>query len=217
MVPRFDQTLIPASPDLSLETALWENGLEQVAGLDEAGRGAWAGPVTAAAVIFPQHFTPPPQSVLIRDSKQLSAEKRKWLEPLIKKQALAWAVGSASSREIDGFGILPATRLAMLRALELLGVTPQHLLIDALFLPEIATSQTALIKGDQRALSIAAASILAKTARDRFMEELAHKAPGYAFERNKGYGTRLHQAALCQQGPCPAHRFSYAPVKRSLK
>lgn len=217
MASRFDPALIPAAPDLSWERGLWENGLEIVAGIDEAGRGAWAGPVVAAAVIFPIHFMPTVQTQLIRDSKQLSAEKRQRLEPLIKEKALAWAVGFATNGEIDGFGILPATRMAMQRALKLLEVVPQHLLIDAMFLPEIPIGQTALIKGDQRAFSIAAASILAKTARDRFMEDLGLKAPGYAFERNKGYGTSAHQAGLGHQGPCPAHRLGYAPVKRSQK
>lgn len=217
MTPRFDPALIPAAPDLLWERALWENGIEHVAGIDEAGRGAWAGPVTAAVVIFPRYFIPAAQVAFIRDSKQLSPEKRKALEPLIKEYALAWAVGLATSAEIDACGILPATRLAMTRALNLLNVVPQHLLIDAMFLPETPCNQTALIKGDQRALSIAAASILAKTARDRWMEDAAREAPAYAFERNKGYGTRAHQAALYSRGPCPAHRFSYAPVKRSLK
>lgn len=217
MVLRFDPSLIPAAPDLRWERSLWENGLEHVAGIDEAGRGAWAGPVAAAAVIFPSGFLPSNRSLLIRDSKQLNAVKRCALEPVIKELARAWAVGFASNEEIDEYGILPATRLAMARALELLGTAPQHLLIDALFLPEIPFNQTALIKGDQRSLSIAAASILAKTARDRCMEEESRKSPDYAFERNKGYGTKAHQAALANQGPCPAHRFSFAPLKHSRK
>lgn len=217
MAPRFDPALIPDAPDLSLERALWENGLDHVAGIDEAGRGAWAGPVVAAAVVFAQNFIPPRQLMFIRDSKQLCAMKRKRLEPLIKEQALAWAVGHASNLEVDRYGILPATRQAMTRALEALNILPQHLIIDALFLPEINTPQTALIKGDQRSFSIAAASILAKTARDRWMEELALISPAYAFEKNKGYGTRAHQSALHDNGPCAAHRFSYAPVKHAIK
>ena len=217
MTFRVDPGLIPAAPDLAFEFALWENGLESVAGIDEAGRGAWAGPVTAAVVVFPAYFALPQNLVFIRDSKQLSAEKRTALEPLIKQKAMAWSVGWASNQEIDCLGILPATRLAMTRALELLKLTPQHLLIDALFIPEYPCGQTGLLKGDQRALSIAAASILAKTARDKFMEAFASKISGYAFERNKGYGTRAHQAALSSHGPCSAHRFSYAPVKRSLE
>ena len=213
MAPKFDPSLIPAAPDLSLENALWVNGVAPIAGIDEAGRGAWAGPVTAAAVIFPQGYLPQNQLHLMRDSKQLSPAKRKLLEPLIKELALAWAVGFASNDEIDVYGILPATRLAMTRALETLSLVPGHLLIDALFLPEIPIVQTALVKGDQRSLSIAAASILAKTARDGWMEELSLSEPLYAFERNKGYGTRVHQQALHRFGPCTAHRFSFAPIK----
>ncbi len=213
MAPKFDLSLIPAAPDLSLENALWANGVAPIAGIDEAGRGAWAGPVTAAAVIFPPGYLPQNQLRLVRDSKQLSPAKRKLLEPLIKELALAWAVGFASNDEIDVYGILPATRLAMTRALETLSLVPGHLLIDALFLPEIPIVQTALVKGDQRSLSIAAASILAKTARDGWMEELSLSEPVYAFERNKGYGTRVHQQALHRFGPCTAHRFSFAPIK----
>ena len=213
MAPKFDLSLIPAAPDLSLENALWANGVAPIAGIDEAGRGAWAGPVTAAAVIFPPGYLPQNQLRLVRDSKQLSPAMRKLLEPLIKELALAWAVGFASNDEIDVYGILPATRLAMTRALETLSLVPGHLLIDALFLPEIPIVQTALVKGDQRSLSIAAASILAKTARDGWMEELSLSEPLYAFERNKGYGTRVHQQALHRFGPCTAHRFSFAPIK----
>lgn len=213
MAPKFDPSLIPAAPDLSLENALWVNGVAPIAGIDEAGRGAWAGPVTAAAVIFPPGYLPQNLLRLVRDSKQLRPAMRKLLEPLIKELALAWAVGFASNDEIDVYGILPATRLAMTRALETLSLVPGHLLIDALFLPEIQCPQTSLIKGDQRSLSIAAASILAKTARDRRMEELALSEPVYAFERNKGYGTRAHQQALHRFGPCAVHRFSFAPIK----
>lgn len=213
MAPKFDLSLIPAAPDLSLENALWANGVAPIAGIDEAGRGAWAGPVTAAAVIFPPGYLPQNLLRLVRDSKQLRPAMRKLLEPLIKELALAWAVGFASNDEIDVYGILPATRLAMTRALETLSLVPGHLLIDALFLPEIPIVQTALVKGDQRSLSIAAASILAKTARDGWMEELSLSEPVYAFERNKGYGTRVHQQALHRFGPCTAHRFSFAPIK----
>ena len=217
MTPRFESTLIPASPDVSFELALWSNGLRCVAGIDEAGRGAWAGPVAAAAVILPQSA-----DILIklqgaRDSKQLSASQRERLEPVIHETAIACAVGFASNSEIDSLGILPATRLAMTRAIEQLALHPEHLLIDAMFLPEITIPQTALIKGDRRSLSIAAASILAKTARDRWMESLATTNARYAFDRNKGYGTRAHQSALQEHGPCPEHRFSYSPVRTSKK
>lgn len=213
MTYRFDRTLLPDAPDLTFETALWQEGITTIAGVDEAGRGAWAGPVVAAAVILPINFSVSSFPMRLRDSKQLSAEKRASLEPVIKAQALAWGIGCADNMEIDRSGIIAATRAAMTRALEALKPAPQHLLIDALFLPEIYTSQTALIKGDQRSLSIAAASILAKTSRDRWMEALAQTEPGYLFERNKGYGTRAHQEALARHGACQAHRFSFSPLK----
>lgn len=213
MTARFDSALIPPAPDLSLEESLWAQHIEMVAGIDEAGRGAWAGPVCAAAVIFDCRSSVHAEITGIRDSKQLSPERRSELEPLIKQEAAHWGVGFSSSREIDELGILPATRLAMSRALENLACNPAHLLIDALFLPEIPFPQTSLIKGDQRSLSIAAASILAKTARDRWMVEYSKQEEYYAFERNKGYGTRAHQAALQRYGPCPEHRFYYAPIK----
>ncbi len=213
MASKFDRSLIPSSPDLAFEQSLWQAGLNLVAGVDEAGRGAWAGPVTAAAVIL-SSINPSTDMISgVRDSKQLNAGQRYALEPLIRSNALAWGIGFATNEEIDQVGILPATRLAMHRALECLHPAPLHLLLDALFLPDNDTPQTALIKGDQRSLSIAAASILAKTARDRFMVELGENHTRYAFERNKGYGTRVHQAALANFGPCPAHRFSFAPVK----
>lgn len=216
MASKFDRSLIPSFPDLSFEHRLWQAGIDLIAGVDEAGRGAWAGPVTAAAVILPALDHCDALFSYVRDSKQLSAAHRRALEPVIQCHALTWGVGFATNQEIDQVGILPATRLAMHRAIKSLRPAPQHLLLDALFLPEDCTPQTALIKGDQRSLSIAAASILAKTARDRFMEELGAGETRYAFERNKGYGTRVHQAALALHGPCPVHRFSFAPVKHLL-
>jgi len=217
MVVKFDRALIPASPDLSFEHSLFSSGIELVAGLDEAGRGAWAGPVTAAAVVLDLHLPIDPLLGLAQDSKQLRPQQRIQLDAFIKRSALGWGVGFASNEEIDQFGILPATRLAMTRALEALHVFPQHLLIDALLLSETNIPQAALIKGDQRSLSIAAASILAKTARDRFMQEQAIHENRFSFEYNKGYGTRAHQAALVAHGPCSLHRFSYAPVKLAIK
>jgi ribonuclease HII len=217
MTARLDPALVPDAPDLSLERSLWDNHITRVAGLDEAGRGAWAGPVTAAVVVLHPSQLPPTELTEVRDSKQLSPQQRAKLEPLIKSFALDWGVGFASSREIDDLGILPATRLAMLRALTALHHEPLHLLIDALFLPEIQIPQTSLIKGDQRSLSIASASILAKTARDRWMVEYARQVKAYAFEHNKGYGTQEHLKALQLNGPCTEHRFYYAPIKRLNK
>lgn len=213
MAFKFDSSLIPLSPDLAFEQNLWQAGINRIAGIDEAGRGAWAGPVTAAAVILPRDQAYSGWLSGVRDSKQLSPAQRFALEPMIRTNALAWGIGFATNTEIDQIGILPATRLAMSRALAALPRLPDHLLIDALFLPEIGVAQTALIKGDRRSLSIAAASILAKTARDHWMMELGEREARYAFSRNKGYGTRSHQAALNCYGPCAEHRFSFAPIK----
>ena len=200
-------------PDLHLEQTLWQGGIMRLAGLDEAGRGAWAGPVAAAAVILPAdpHLTRRLDGV--RDSKQMTPRQRaRWADE-IRQLALAFGVGMATNEEIDAMGIVAATRLAMLRALQALPLTPDHLLLDALILPEAEQNQTALIKGDCRCLSIAAASVLAKTSRDQFMQGLEEIYPGYAFGRHKGYGTRLHRLALRQKGPCDAHRFSFAPLR----
>ncbi len=201
-------------PDLSFEFALWQSGVSYVAGLDEAGRGAWAGPVSAAAVIL----SPASDLVVrlkgVRDSKQMTpAQRYHWAE-VIRAVALTWGVGFATAQEIDEQGILPATRLAMQRALAQLDLVPQHLLLDAVRLPGVALPQTPLIKGDCRVLSIAAASVLAKTERDRWMEKLDFEFPGYSFARHKGYGTAIHRRALESLGPCGQHRASFKPVRR---
>lgn len=204
---------IPTAPDLHFELSLWQAGQTAVAGLDEAGRGAWAGPVCAGAVILP-----PDPAVLnrlngVRDSKQMTPRQRAAWAEQIQAAALTWGVGFASNEEIDAQGILPATRLAMQRALQALSLPPQHLLIDALRLPGDARPQTALIKGDARSLSIAAASVLAKTSRDALMTGLEEQFPGYGFARHKGYGTSQHREALVALGPCALHRFSFAPLR----
>jgi ribonuclease HII len=201
-------------PDLSFESSLWAAGIQYIAGLDEAGRGAWAGPVAAGAVILPDDPDIKKKLHGVRDSKQMTARQRTLWAETIKTLAVSWSVGLASNIEIDELGILPATRLAMTRALKKLKPDPEHLLIDALKLPEIAIPQGCLIKGDARVLSIAAASVLAKTARDAWMVELDKTYPVYGFARNKAYGTALHHAALREAGPCPEHRFSYAPIRR---
>ncbi|KPL82157.1 ribonuclease HII [Thermanaerothrix daxensis] len=207
---------VPASPNLTFERRLWAQGARLVAGLDEAGRGAWAGPVAAGCVILP-----PEEKVLahlsgLRDSKQHTpAQRERWAER-IRGIALAWGVGMASVEEIDRLGILPATRLAMMRALEAAAWRADYLLIDALRLPELDLPQLALIKGDQRALSIAAAAVLAKTARDARMREYDAQYPGYGFAHHKGYGVPAHRAALARLGPCPLHRHSFAPVRQAL-
>ena len=204
-------------PDLSLETPLWQAGLLALAGLDEAGRGAWAGPVAAAAVVLP----PPGDTLLellpgVRDSKLMTARQRGLWAGKIHAAAVAWAVGWAACEEIDSLGILPATRLAMQRAVAQLGLPPEHLLIDAVRLPALPLPQTALVRGDQRSLSIAAASVLAKTARDAWMTDLDEQYPGYGFAAHKGYGTARHRRALDKLGPCPQHRLSFAPLRARL-
>jgi ribonuclease HII len=216
MTRHFDPTKIPPAPDLLYENHLWARGLTRVAGLDEAGRGAWAGPVSAGAVILPPGTAVAEALCGVRDSKQMTPARRAWWAEIIKEQALAWGVGFASNQEIDTLGIVPATRLAMARALVCLGEPAEHLLIDALRLPEIALPQTPLIKGDARALSIAAASVLAKTARDALMAQLDEQYPAYGFARHKGYGTARHWEALQRIGPCAIHRFSFGPVSKVL-
>lgn len=207
-----DTTFIPENPHIDFEKALWSHGLRLVAGLDEAGRGAWAGPVAAAAVVLPAHDLIESQLFGVRDSKQLAPAKRHHLAGLIKERAAFWAVSWADNLEIDAMGILHATRLAMMRALANLNCEPEHLLVDALFLPDISCGQTALIKGDRRSLSIAAASILAKTARDALMIDMGTAFACFSFDKHKGYGTRLHQTELAGAGPCDAHRMTFRPM-----
>ena len=203
-----------ASPTLSLERQLWDSGCRLVGGLDEAGRGAWAGPVFAAVVILPAGCEGEHLLAGVRDSKQMTPRQREHWAEKIKQTAEYWGVGAASPQEIDEMGIVPATRLAMQRALQASGVTPLHLLIDALRLPMLNIPQTALIRGDQQSLSIAAASVLAKTSRDAWMRAQEERFPGYGFATHKGYGTARHRAALERLGACPLHRHSFAPVMR---
>ncbi len=199
--------------DLSLERALVARGFCRIAGMDEAGRGALAGPVAAAAVVLPLEAPDLAARLAgVDDSKRLSPKARTRLAQRIRQTALASAVGMASPAEVDALGIVPATRLAMRRALAALPLTPDHLLLDWLRLPEVALPQTALPHGDARALSIAAASILAKVSRDALMERLDERYPGYGFARHKGYATTAHRAALRRLGPSPVHRHSFAPV-----
>ncbi len=209
LMPTFDRSLLPPEPDLAFEMNLWRAGILAVAGIDEAGRGALAGPVAAAAVILPQNI--PIQELLygVRDSKQMTPLERENARKRILEYATSWGVGYATPGEIDQIGIVPATRLAASRALEKLAQFPDHLLLDYLFLPEVALPQTALIKGDCRSLSIAAASVLAKTSRDAFLVNLDQTYPGYGFAAHKGYGTLAHRDALKRLGPCPVHRLSF--------
>jgi len=230
---RLDPSLLPAAPDLSFEHGLWQAGVQVVAGIDEAGRGALAGPVAAAAVILPSEYvekgvgfsagsavslskTIGLERLLagVRDSKQMTAAQRCECAGRIRQHALAWAVGMASAQEIDLLGIVPATRLAVQRALDSLALEPQHLLLDYLVLPENSLPHTALIKGDCRSLSIAAASVLAKTSRDALLVELDACYPGYGLAQHKGYGTTAHRRAIDRLGPSAIHRSTFT-FKRS--
>jgi ribonuclease HII len=200
-------------PTLAEESALWQAGYARVAGLDEAGRGAWAGPVAAAAVILAPDPAVAGRLAGVADSKQLSAGQRERLFDLIVQEAAAWAVGMVQAAQIDAEGIAAATRSAMQAALAGLHLSPDFLLIDYVRLDRLATPQRSLPKGDSMVLSIAAASILAKVTRDRLMAELDQRHPGYGFRRHKGYGTAEHQAALRQLGPCAQHRMTFQPVQ----
>ena len=183
------------------------------AGCDEAGRGCLAGAVYAAAVILPPDF----RNELLNDSKQLSEKQRYALRPLIEEAALAWAVGVVTPQEIDRINILNASFLAMHRAIEQLRVSPQHLLIDGnRFKPYPGIAHTCVVKGDGKYEAIAAASILAKTYRDDYMNELHEKYPMYDWKSNKGYPTKAHRAAIAQYGPSPYHRLSFQLLERQL-
>lgn len=205
-------------PTLDYETRLWTSGYRHIAGLDEAGRGAWAGPLVAAAVILP-HDDPALARRLdgVRDSKTLSAGRREVLLEVIRECALALGVGVVSPAEVDALGVVPATRRAMSLALRALSPPPDYLLIDYLSLPDLSLPQEYLPKGDALVLSIAAASIVAKVSRDRMMVDLEDRFPGYGFARHKGYGTAQHRAALAALGPCAIHRCSFAPLRNCFE
>jgi ribonuclease HII len=198
---------------LQFETPLWAAGLERIAGVDEAGVGPLAGPVVAAAVILPQGLRPRG----LDDSKQLGEAARDRLAAEVKAGALAWGVGLATHLEVDALNVYRAGLLAMRRAVEALSPAPQHLLVDARRVPGVPWPQQGIVKGDARSLSIAAASVIAKTTRDALMVEAAARFPGYGFARHKGYGSPEHLEALRRLGPCPLHRRSFAPVRESLE
>ena len=200
-------------PTLALEFRLIESIGGPVCGVDEAGRGPWAGPVSAGAVIL----NPDDLPAGIDDSKALTHARREALEIEIKARALAWGVGFASVEEIDQLNILHATGLAMCRAIEALAVPPAAALVDGNYRFKLPCPIQTVVKGDSLSLSIAAASILAKTARDRLMVELDETYPGYGFARHKGYNAPIHAAALKALGPSPAHRRSWAPIRALLE
>ncbi len=212
---KFDISTLPKFPDLSIEKRLWDAGWTHITGIDEAGRGALAGPVCAAAVILPN--LPEHTRILagVRDSKQMTRLQRERFEPLIKEIAITWGVGFASAIEIDEIGILPATRLAAKRAVDALSPIPDYLITDYLKLPDIDIPQEHFVKGDMRSLTIAAASVLAKTARDAQMRLLDEQFPGYALSRHKGYGTKAHRAAIQKLGKSPIHRQSFNLKKQN--
>jgi ribonuclease HII len=212
-------SVMRTAPDLATERSLWGQGVTLVAGIDEVGRGPLAGPVAAGAVILP----PIPRISgkfrwlkSVRDSKQLPAEARQELSGYIWEHALAAGVAFVPVTVIDRIGIAEASRQAWLGAISELIVKPAHLLLDAFRLPACRLPQTAMINGDEKIMSIACASIIAKVARDRLMAEQHAEYPGYGFVNNKGYATPEHFAALDRLGPCRLHRRSFSPVREML-
>jgi ribonuclease HII len=213
MTRKIDPELIPPQPHLQFETTLWSAGCQYLGGIDESGRGCLAGPVFAAVVILPRDRIKLHAFSGVMDSKKLTFQEREDQRCRIEDHCLDCSVGSADNIEIDRFGIMPATRLAVQRAIDKLILKPDHLLVDYIVLPNNPLPQTRLTKGDARSLTIAAASILAKTHRDKLMIAEAEKYPLYGFENNKGYGTSDHLQAIHKHGPSPIHRTSFAPLR----
>lgn len=188
-----------------IEGGFYAQGVMNICGVDEAGRGPLAGPVCAAAVILPEHLEIPG----LNDSKKLTDKKRRELFPIIQEKALAYGIGFASQEEIDEINILQATFLAMERALGALAIRPGLVLIDGNQEKDFGLPVKTVVKGDSLSANIAAASVLAKVSRDDVMLEFARQYPEYGFDIHKGYGTKAHYAALTQYGPCPIHRRSF--------
>ena len=204
-------------PDFSLESAVYGQGFSLVAGVDEVGRGPLAGPVVAAAVIFPPDMTGyEPWLEALDDSKRLSATQRVRAVELVEEHALAIGVAQLGPDEVDNLGIGQACIRAMLQAVESLPLDPAYLLLDYVPLRECPVPFQTVVRGDTLSYSIAAASNVAKVARDRMMLEANEIYPGYSFDRNKGYGTAQHLAQLRERGPCQIHRRSFRPVRESL-
>ncbi len=188
-------------------------GYTLIAGVDEVGRGTLAGPVVAGAAILPMY--PKGEWVDgINDSKRLTPKRRETALERMRAASVTMQIGAASPEEIDAAGIVEATRIAMVRAVDALPMRPQFLLLDAMLLPDIDLPQYAIVKGDSKCLSIAAASIVAKVMRDDMMRDADAAFPGYGFARHKGYATRQHLDSLERLGPCDIHRFTFAPVRR---
>ncbi|HAV10069.1 MAG TPA: ribonuclease HII [Dehalococcoidia bacterium] len=199
------------APTLTEERALRQCGYTCIAGMDEAGRGALAGPVVAAAVILP-HCDEFPSLREVRDSKKLPPAKRDHLYDIICREALAVGVGIIESYIIDHINILEATKAAMVTAINNLKIKPDFLIIDAVTIQKLTIPQKGIVKGDSLCFSISCASIIAKVTRDRLMVELDGKYPQYGLAEHKGYGTKKHLDCLMKHGPCPAHRRSFSPV-----
>jgi len=199
-------------PNLKIEKALQQEGFLAIAGVDEAGRGAWAGPVVAAAVVLPflkRYYG-------INDSKLLSALQREFLLQKIYELAVDIGIGIAETTEIDDLGIGKATYLAMRRAIGNLSIQPQYVLVDGFKVGFAEAPSQGIVDGDRKSVSIAAASIVAKVARDRLMVEIHELVPQYNFHINKGYGTVFHQLKIKEHGTCEWHRKSYQPVKQDI-
>jgi ribonuclease HII len=201
------------------ERLLLKLGIERIGGVDEAGRGPLAGPVLAAVVVLPRPWIEEgiaPELAGLNDSKQLSASQREqFYAALVSLPGIAYGIAKVDAADIDNLNILAATHQAMRVAVERLTIRPQHLLVDGRPVPSLGNHQTALVKGDSLSYSIAAASVLAKVTRDRFMIEFDKVYPGYGFAEHKGYGTEAHLAAIQKLGPCPIHRRSFAPFNRT--
>ena len=202
-------------PNFDHENELKSQGYELIAGIDEVGRGALAGPVVASAVILP-HPANLPWLGLVRDSKELNSRQRESLFDLINKEAVAVGIGIVPSQVIDSVNILKATKLAMIQAVEKLPKQPHFLIIDRVTLSQCPIPQRGITRGDKLCLSIACASIIAKVTRDRMMEEFDQIYPGYGFARHKGYGTGEHISCLQKLGPSPIHRLYFAPVRNLI-
>jgi ribonuclease HII len=195
--------------DLRIEAELRRAGATVIAGVDEAGRGPLAGPVVAAAVVLPSNYS----HEGLNDSKKLTAARREAIyEELVSREGVIWCAGEASVEEIGRLNILGATHLAMERAVRGLGVQPDVSIIDGLEVRDFPFPQKAVVKGDAKSLSVAAASVIAKVGRDRAMMEYDRQYPQYGFRKHKGYGTRAHLESLRRHGPCPIHRQSFRPV-----
>ena len=202
-------------PSLRYEKKAYKDGAEIIAGIDEAGRGPLAGPVVAAAAILPPSFK---HHKTLNDSKQLNEQQREEIyAELTATPSFYWGVGVSDVEIIDQYNILRATWRAMQLALDSLYVHPDHVLVDGLRVPLIGVKQTAIVKGDAKSYSIAAASVIAKVTRDRMMVAIHQQFPQYNFAQHKGYGTPEHLAALGQYGPSPVHRKSFAPVRQTIE